>query len=338
MAILNNDFLALTLANQDGLAPFQFSFPSGIGFVEETGILRLEPKEKSSINLVLSVGIHGNETGPIELLNSLVKSILNGQLKLSIRLLVIIGNPVAANLAKRFCDVNLNRLFSGAWKSYEGFEAKRAKRLELAVSDFYAMANSGSEQMRLHYDLHTAIRGSVHEKFAVSPFVENAIYNKAQFGFLASSGIQAVLLSHQPTTTFSYYSYSVHGAHSFTVELGKVCSFGQNDLSRFADLEKSLIFLIENSVLSQKPLSDVNVFSVLNDLIKDDESYELSINDDVKNFTQFEKDYVLANSKKSQYQVEKTGDAIVFPNTNLPVGQRAGLIVRPIEIENLQLA
>jgi succinylglutamate desuccinylase len=337
MIILNNDFLALTLANQDRLTPFQFSFPSGVGFVEDTGVLRLEPKQESSINLVLSVGIHGNETGPIELINKLVTSILEGRVTLRVRLLVLIGNPVAANLAKRFCDVNLNRLFSGAWHNYKGFEAKRAKRLELAVSDFYSASDGGAEQMRLHYDLHTAIRGSVHEKFAVSPFIDNAVYSKAQLGFLASSGIEAVLLSHQPTTTFSYYSHAVHGAHSFTVELGKVYPFGQNDLFRFADLEKSLTLLMQDGVLAQSSLSNLHVFSVLNALIKDDESYVLNIADDMKNFTQFEKNYVLANSKKSQYQVEKTGDAIIFPNTNLPVGQRAGLMVRPIELENLQL-
>lgn len=336
MTILNNDFLALTLANQDGLTPFQFSFPSGVGFVEETGILRLEPKQESSINLILSVGIHGNETGPIELLNKLVTSILDGQLTLRIRLLVLIGNPVAANLAKRFCEVNLNRLFSGAWQNYQGFEAKRAKRLELAVSNFYSAVGGSAEQMRLHYDLHTAIRGSVHEKFAVSPFIESAVYSKAQLGFLVSSGIEAVLLSHQPTTTFSYYSHAVHAAHSFTLELGKVSPFGQNDLSRFADLEKSLILLVQTGVLAQSSLSNIHIFSVLNALIKDDESYQLGIADDVKNFTQFEKGYVLAHSQKSEYQVEKTGDAIVFPNTNLPVGQRAGLMVRPMKLNDLQ--
>ncbi len=337
MTILNNDFLALTLANQDELAPFQFLFPSGTGFVEETGILRLEPNQESSISLVLSVGIHGNETGPMELLNKLVASILNGQLTLKVRLLVIIGNPVAANLAKRFCDVNLNRLFSGAWKNYEGFEAKRAKRLELAVSDFYSAVGSSAKQMRLHYDLHTAIRGSVHEKFAVCPFVENSIYSQTQLAFLAASGIQAILLSHQPTTTFSYYSYAVHGAYAFTVELGKVFPFGQNNLSRFADIEKSLALLMQTGVLAQSPLSDMHIFSVLNALVKDDESYELSIADDVKNFTQFEKGYVLAHSQKSEYHVEKTGDAIVFPNIKLPIGQRAGLIVRPVSLSDLAL-
>jgi succinylglutamate desuccinylase len=199
------------------------------------------------------------------------------------------------------------------------------------------MANNETTQMRLHYDLHTAIRGSMHEKFVVYPFVENGIYNQQQLAFLAASGIEAVLLSHQSTTTFSYYSYAVHGAHAFTVELGKVHRFGENDLSAFADLEKSLVLLLEEGILAQASLSDIHIFTVLDSLVKDDESYELSIESDVKNFTQFEQGYRVAYSEKSEYIIQKTGDTIVFPNTNLPVGQRAGLIVRPILLKGLQL-
>ncbi|WP_421849270.1 succinylglutamate desuccinylase [Marinomonas sp.] len=336
MSILNNDFLALTLANQDGIVPFQFSFPSGVGFIEDAGILRLEPKQSSATSLVLSVGVHGNETGPIELVNQMVTAILNGTISLKIRLLVLIGNPVAANLAKRFCDVNLNRLFNGAWQEYDGFEAQRAQRLEQAVSDFYSIAENKADQMKLHYDLHTAIRGSVHEKFVVYPYVENGIYNKEQLAFLAASGIDAVLLSHQPTTTFSYYSYAVHGAHAFTVELGKVYPFGENDLSRFADLKKSLTLLLEKGTLAQSSLDSLQIFRVLDSLVKDDDSYELSIANDVKNFTQFEAGYCMTHSDKSDYYIKQTGDAIVFPNTNLPIGQRAGLIVRPTIIGDLE--
>ncbi|NLQ18301.1 succinylglutamate desuccinylase [Marinomonas sp. M1K-6] len=337
MTILNHDFLALTLANPESITPFQVSFSSGVGFVEETGILRLEPKQASAVSLVLSVGIHGNETGPIELVNQLVSDILTNKVTLGVRLLVIIGNPVAANAAQRFCDVNLNRLFNGAWQHYEGFEAKRAQRLEKAVSDFYALSPADSEQIRLHYDLHTAIRGSVHEKFVIYPFVEKAVYNKQQLGFLAASGIEAVLLSHQSTTTFSYYSHAVHAAHAFTVELGKVHPFGKNDVSRFSELEKALLLLIEKAQFAQTPLSALRVFSVQDALVKDDDSYQLNIAPNASNFTQFEAGYQLAHSLKSEYRIKQNGDAIVFPNTNLPIGQRAGLVVRAIAAEDLSL-
>ena len=337
MTMLNNDFLALTLANQDALVPFQFTFPQGDAFVEDTGILRLEPNVPSTVNLVVSVGIHGNETGPIELVNQLVASILDGRVSLNVRLLILIGNPVAANVGKRFCEVNLNRLFNGAWQQYDGFESKRAARLEKAIEDFFAPVANDAQQMKLHYDLHTAIRGSVHEKFVVYPFVKDGIYNQEQLGFLAASGIDAVLLSHQPTTTFSYYSHAVHGAHAFTVELGKVFPFGENDLTRFADLKQSLIVLFEQGVLAQSEWSSMNVFRVLDSLIKDDDSYVLNIADDVRNFTEFEAGYRLAHSNKSDYHIEQSGDAIVFPNTNLPIGQRAGLMVRLIDPSALKL-
>lgn len=335
MTIPNNDFLALTLSHQVAIKPFSFAFSSGTAFVDDTGILRLEPNVPTHINVVLSVGVHGNETGPIELINQLVSQILDGQLSLGVRLLVLIGNPVAANQAKRFCDVNLNRLFMGAWQKYEGYEASRAEQLEQAISDFFAPTEGKVDAIKIHYDLHTAIRGSEYEKFAVYPFVEDAMYNRAQLEFLAASGIHAVLFSHQATTTFSYYSHQVHGAYSFTVELGKVHAFGENDLSRFTDIKATLTTLLTRGHCPRAPVSNLVLFRVLDSLIKDDDSYQLNLANDVKNFTQFDAGFVLAESIKSQYAVEKTGDAIVFPNTQLPIGQRAALMVRPIEMSDL---
>ncbi|WP_325101169.1 succinylglutamate desuccinylase [Marinomonas transparens] len=335
--IPNHDFLALTLLYPEKLTPFEFSFAGGRAFIEETGVLRLEPECSSSISLVLSVGIHGNETGPIELVNGLVADILEGRLSLGIRLLVLIGNPVAANLGERFCEVNLNRLFRGAWQNHEGFESLRAQCLEKAVSDFFEPVPEGSAHTRLHYDLHTAIRGSAYEMFAVYPYVEEAVYNQEQLAFLAASGINAVLLSHQATTTFSYYSYLVHGAHAFTIELGKVYSFGNNDLARFSALKTSLVSLLEEGQFAATVVSQMQIFKVVDALIKDHENYELNIASDVKNFTQFTQNYLLTHSAKSDYRIAQTGDAIVFPNVEVPIGQRAGLVVRPVSIADLQL-
>jgi len=343
--ISDNDILALTLSNPTHLDPFEFTFPGGVGFVVDTGIFRFEPMSTrlshDPVSLVLSVGIHGNETGPIELVNQLVKDILLGNLSLAIRLLVVIGNPVSANQATRFCEVNLNRLFNGAWQPYltnEGAglglnEARRAEQLEKAVSDFYGQDSHGT--LRLHYDLHTAIRGSKYEKFAVHPFLEEPLYQHAQFGFLVASGIEAVLLSHQPTTTFSYYSYAAHRANSFTIELGKVHPFGENDLSSFTQIQKALITLLENATLAQGDLSSIQVFAVQDALVKNADDYQLTIAEDEENFTDFEEGYELATSSAGGYRIAKTGDAIVFPNAGVPIGQRAGLVVRPIAINSL---
>ena len=99
--------------------------------------MRLEPEQAPKHSVVLSAGIHGNETAPIELVNTLVQQILAGELELNVRLLVILGHPQAMNEGTRFCDVNLNRLFCGAWQRYEGMEVELAKQLEASLKRFF---------------------------------------------------------------------------------------------------------------------------------------------------------------------------------------------------------
>ncbi len=332
-SLQNADFLAYTLANPLACESQSFQITGGDVYLEDTGILRIEPSQPTSISLVISVGVHGNETGPIELINHLLKDIFSDGLALNVRLLVLIGNPVSANAGKRFIDVNMNRLFSGAWKEFDCPEATRAARLESAVQSFYELGHESD--VRLHYDLHTAIRGSEYEQFAVYPFDHGAGYSKSQLHFLAESGLDAVLLSHQPTTTFSYYTHRTYGAHAFTIELGKVYPFGQNDLSRFSGIDASLRYLISTSVIPQKSQLSLKVFAVQDALIKDAEDYQLNIGLDVKNFTGFEQGFILAQSSLSEYKVSQTGDAIIFPNAQVPVGQRTGLIVRLENPEHL---
>ncbi|KZN13430.1 succinylglutamate desuccinylase [Marinomonas sp. TW1] len=326
--IVNDDFLAYTLRHPEQNDGLNFTFPSGRARVEGAGILCLEPEvQQSNLSLVLSVGIHGNETGPIELANGLVKSILAGDLVLGVRLLFIIGNPRAVIQAQRFCDVNLNRLFCGSWQSQQGYEAQRAQQLERSVKTFFEASDPVGAQ-KLHYDLHTAIRGSVHEKFAVHPYAPKAIYQQRQLAFLAACGVEAVLFSHQPTSTFSYHSFAQHDAQASTIELGKVRAFGENDLSSFLQMKRALTELLVTGELVQDRVSDLSLYEVVDSLTKDDQSYRLNIADDLENFTPFEQDFCLAESLEQRYIVKQAGDAIVFPNTKLPVGQRAGLVVR----------
>lgn len=325
MTLPNHDFLDYTLSKPINDTIEQVVFATGSAQILGHGIIQLEPIAKAKHSVVLSAGIHGNETAPIELLNTLLKQILDGELTLSIRLLIILGHPEAMRTGERFCDVNLNRLFCGAWRKYNGQEVARAQQLEHSVAQFFEAHQTGC---KLHYDLHTAIRGSEYEKFAVHPFTHGQPYQQQQFDFYAAIGLEAVLLSHQPTTTFSYHSYINHGAQAATIELGQVHPFGQNDLLSLEKLSKALQLLIEQGELSCADATTVKLFSVVEVLIKDADDYLLKIADDVKNFTAFEAGFELATSNVSHYQIKQSGDAIVFPNVNLPVGQRAGLVVR----------
>ncbi|RDL44593.1 succinylglutamate desuccinylase [Marinomonas piezotolerans] len=332
MATIIDDFLSFTLSNPHSVSQQTHKLSCGTVILEAAGILRFEPDSQAKASVVLSAGIHGNETAPIELLNDLVKQLFRGELNLAVRLLIIFGHPEAMIAGKRFIDVNLNRLFCGAWERYEGIEVTRAQNLEQAVSEFFSKHQGGQ---KLHYDLHTAIRGSQYQKFAIHPFTGGRAYNIAQFRWYAALGVEAVLLSHQPTTTFSYHSYVNHGAEAVTIELGKVRPFGGNDLSTLARAAESLTSLIEKGSLRQADMEAIQGFAVIDVLEKDAEDYELNIDHDVKNFTEFEAGFELAKSSHSRYIVKQSNDAIVFPNTDIPVGQRAGLVVRRIALNKL---
>ncbi len=329
--------------------------------VLDRGVILFEPQSSTDAatkSLVISAGVHGNETGPIELVDALVNDILAGKQAVASRLLVIIGNPEAMISQTRFVEENLNRLFSGAHEESTSMEAGRAADIEAHVRTFYQGDNGGSNggsggaenggesASRVHYDLHTAIRSSAHERFVILPFGDEL--TEEQLDFLAVSGIHAILLAHAPSTTFSYFTSNSFGAHAFTVELGKVQPFGQNDPARLAAIDTGLRAVIGGEVLEVPTLDDpILVFEVIDEVLRhSEEGFELHLDDDVPNFTVLLPGYQLTSDRNSDpngeagsgsgstegpeagFIVSEHGSAIVFPNKAVPVGQRVALIVQ----------
>ncbi|MFR9719219.1 succinylglutamate desuccinylase [Aeromonas diversa] len=330
--IPDHDFLALSRANEWQLEPFSFSLPNGDrAEVWDTGILCLEPANPGAKALVLSSGIHGNETAPIEICNDLLRRLLSGELQARHRTLFIFGNLAAMNLGVREIEENMNRLFSGAHSRGAGLcnrERMRAKRLEQYVARFFA----GSGDDRCHYDLHTAIRGSRHEKFAVYPFLgEGRTYSQEQVRFLGACGVRTFLLSEGATTTFSYFSTREFGAHGFTVELGKVRPFGENDMTRFIEARMALEALVTRDAVALEPwhADDFLFFRIARVINKRSEAFRFLFADDVENFTEFPRGFLLAEDGELRYQVEAEREAVVFPNAKVAVGQRTMLLVVP---------
>jgi len=241
------------------------------------------------------------------------------------------GNPVAMNIAKRFQTENLNRLFCGKYQDivpcYEKF---RAERIERYVSDFFnAEQNSGVTNY--HYDLHTAIRNSKHEKFAIYPYQGDKPWDKEQLSFMAACGVKTILFGHGPTGTFSYYSSANFKAHAFTVELGKVRPFGENNMANFQAMADKLTALITNEDLLLKDFDnkDFNLFTALGDITKVSDNFKLFIDDGASNFTDYPVDTLLSSDTDQEYRTTHEGESIVFPNANVGNGQRAVLIVVP---------
>ncbi len=312
--------------------------------VLDTGIICFEPLDITSTkDIVLSSAVHGNETAPIEICADLIKKLILGELELAQRVLFLFGNPASINIGQRFVEENLNRLFCGGHSidqaslqnSGEGLinkERHRALLLENTVRNFFLAGEKlAAERERFHYDLHTAIRGSKNDKFAVYPFRHGQPWVTEQLQFLQACGINTILLSNSPTTTFSYFSSKNFGAHAFTVELGKVKPFGENDMANFDGVSHSLTALISAQALNLKPFDqqDFNLFKINQVIDRQHDNFVLHFSDDVENFTDFPVGTVLATDGDIEIKVHKEGEAIIFPNANVAIGQRALLTVVP---------
>ena len=287
--------------------------------------------------IILSCGVHGNETAPIEICDDLVKGILTGALTLAHDVLFLFGNLPAMDIAERFVEENMNRLFSGAHSKGKGLvnaERVRAKQLEEAVASFF----EAGEGTRYHYDLHTAIRASKNEKFAVYPYLHERVHSKGQLAFLAACGVKTILLSESSTTTFSYFSSYQFNAHAFTVELGKVRPFGQNDMSRFEDARQAITQLITQAEYAPTvDMDELDIYRVNQVINRNEEQFTLHFDDDTPNFTDYPKGTVLASEPGKEYVAEQDGEAIVFPNAKVAIGQRALLTVVPTTLEKLDV-
>ena len=322
-------FLKRTLDNPITLEPHSLSLANGIHLeFLDTGILRISPVNRSEYRIVISCGIHGNETAPIEMVEQLFSEIESGELVVNNELLLIIGNPPAANGATRFVDENLNRLFSNRHLGSTTLEADRARLIERHVADFY----QGGDEPRLHYDLHTAIRGSEFERFAVYPYLHDRPWSTAQIAFLEHCGLDAILLSSKPAGTFSYFTSHTFGADSFTVELGRVRKFGENNMHNFSQATQGLRELISGSECFEYEIDTIEIFAVVEEVIKRSEAFKLHFADDAKNFTGFAQGSLLASDEGYEYRTKKDGERFVFPISNVPIGQRAMLVVAPTKL------
>jgi len=331
---LLHDFLASTLA---GARPASAGAAHGEDangvcwqWLEE-GVVCFDPvathhrANRGTISVLLSAGVHGDETAPVEMLSRLVADIAGGRVALACRLLVVLGNVGAMRAGVRYLDDDLNRLFGGRHERVPASrDAPRAAVLERVARRFFADA-SDAPLMRWHWDLHTAIRASVFEQFALLPHTGEPPAD-ALFERLADARVAAVLIHTEKGATYSQFSADACGALACTLELGKVRPFGQNDLSRFAPADAAMRRLV-SGVEPELAAPTPRVFTVIAQLTKRSDAFELLLAADVPNFTRLARGTLLARDGAYRYVVTHDEERIVFPNPSVKPGLRAGLLV-----------
>ncbi len=287
------------------------------------GILQVRRPGQDRASVLVSVGVHGDETGPIEVLAHLLEAISLDPDRLKVDLMVCVGNLAAIAAGKRFIDADLNRMFRPSRGALaQAVESERADQLIAATAAFFCAAGP----LRWHLDLHTAIRPSLYPTFAIVPDLIAEAPKAALVNWLGQAAIGAVIMNPSSAGTYSYYSAEHHGAAASTVELGRVGTLGQNDLSLFADVEAALAALLEGAA-PVAPHTATHVFKVAQEVIKLSDAFHMHFDRSTQNFTAAKQGEVIATDGDTVYTVQHAEELVVFPNPDVRVGLRAGLMV-----------
>ncbi|HYD59205.1 MAG TPA: succinylglutamate desuccinylase [Noviherbaspirillum sp.] len=273
--------------------------------------------------LLLSVGVHGDETAPIEMLAHLLDTLADEPHALAVDLMAVVGNPAAIAAGKRFIDADLNRMFrQDRGDLQSAAEAERADAIMRATATFFA----GPDANKWHLDLHTAIRPSRYPKFAVVPAIIAGPRRDALLGLLGQAGIEAAILNTKPAGTYSAYTAEMFGAAGSTVELGQVAALGSNESGIFAATAATLDRFMRTGRL-QSADERPKVFRVAQELIKHSDAFRMAFGRETQNFSPLQPGSVIAEDGDIVYRVGGETEYVVFPNPEVRVGLRAGLMV-----------
>ena len=290
------------------------------------GILQVASPGQSQkhLSLLLSVGIHGDETAPIDMLATLLAGLAQAPHQLGVDLMVVVGNLDAIAQGRRYLDADMNRLFRADRGDLQAAaETERADVIMRATAAFFAMPAA----RKWHLDLHTAIRPSFYPTFAVVPDVISMAEKSGLIAWLGGAGIGAVILNRKLAGTYSAYTAAQFGATSCTAELGQVGALGKNDLSLFSATQMALDALLRSGQTQALRLSPPDVFAVAQEIIKHSDAFKMGFDGSTKNFTAMAPGALVAEDGDVVYRVGEATEYVVFPNPNVRAGQRAGLMV-----------
>jgi len=284
-------------------------------------IWQIEPQAPAGRPLIVSAGVHGDETAPVELVCAIADAVAAGALAVRAPWLLALGNLAALRAAKRYLDDDLNRLFGGRHAGKpRSREAPRAAALEDAVAAF-CNRHPGA----LHLDLHSAIRASLYRCFAIHPMDEAAPLPAASLRLLAGCGIEALVRTGAPSPTFTAHSARRHGCEAYTLELGRVRQLGAGAGGEFAAADACVRALIAGLPPAPGAAPPI-VFRVRRELIKHSDDFRLAVPPDAPNFTPLEPGAWIARDGDTTWHAEP-GERIVFPNPDVAPGLRAGVLV-----------
>jgi len=288
--------------------------------LDEGVFLAKAPQAASATPLILSCGVHGDETLPVAVLEQLLEDIRLRMFRIQRPCLLIFANAQALANRRRFMKHNMNRLF-GASTRPPGYEGRRVAELEDYCRDFADMFGKG-----WHLDLHSTIKPSLHPSFALQP-AGTKDYDTRWLPTLARAKVSALVRQRTPSHTFSHFTANDLGYESFTLECGAV---GSQEVNQSVALGKLVRELLMSPGLTAGNAAPIQEFDVALELIKMDPDFHFLVDESVPNFVSFPAGTPIAVNDGAVVQAPVADCALLFANSNVPVGDRAALLLRPI--------
>lgn len=281
------------------------------------------------LHLVLSGGVHGDEFGPLVMLDRLLEEWARDCCLLEIALTVAIGNLDALAVGKRFLRHDMNRMFGCpvADQSW-GIEGHRAAVLRASLAESLQAYRSVPA---IHLDLHTTIRPSLKPVFAIIP---GGQAGSPLISWLDRAAVGAAVLASASNVTLSSYTASL-GCASCTVELGQSQSPGGRLEDVSTQFEASVDRLVRQPArtwdgIESEGAKRICVYQVVREITRTSEQFQLLVPDDTPNFTVLEPGQLVARDRLDLIHAEGRGSCLLFPNANVEVGLRAGILVEPL--------
>ena len=314
--------LELTLAGREPAEKIQVCASGARLRWKVEGVLAVDPPAggDGGLDLLLSAGIHGDESAGVALLEELLHDIAACRLVPAARLLLVLGNPAALRRGTRCSEHDLDSLFGAHDLSVSGADVLRSVELALQVELFFAMAG----RRRLHLDLHSAPRPSLLGPFAFCP---DPLRPPAQavLARLQAAGMAAAVLLARPSLRFVAFSAERCDAESAALELGAATD------AQLAGVRQWLRGLVEGREPSTGEAAGLPLFRVSRELPGRGAGVRLQADLPQADFAALRPGSLLAEDGAGRrWLVEEVEARLLCADPRAVAGQCGGLVVVPL--------
>ncbi|QQR83570.1 succinylglutamate desuccinylase/aspartoacylase family protein [Candidatus Peregrinibacteria bacterium] len=285
--------------------------------------------QKGNPCTVISGYIHGNEQVGKAML-ALKQQIEDGQFYPQEPLLLIHGNPQATAQNSRYCENDLNRCF-GLVANPNTLEAKRAHQIKQVLIEY-------APKIKQHIDLHNSILPA--PQMLITPWKELPTEGEMlQQTLLFMNRLKIKTLvygsgfygQNGQYTDFDCYTHHQHGANSATLEWGQL---GTNHTEKVIEGLKQT--LLNSPKLLEASANEIEVWDAYQAIFKQEDSFQYA-HSGYGNFEPLTEGEIIA-TQANDIWTANSGDHLLFPNPNVAVGQRAGIFMRRVGLQDIMQA